>query len=321
LVRTLSNMNHQAQHYVLVDGEWVSRPVDIYQAMARAQDSDSEMPEAAVEPSPQVPEIGILSRTVFASPLFKYVRPANIRHKHLNDIVLIGEDAVHLKEIRDYGRLRHVATKTDFNGRILAAKVFGDPREVPLNIGSPLPKKKVMHRARRSMTGDEEYVLPPEVMVLTLSSRTLIFLWAQHTQTGSSTFMQKTVSLPAGTSIFDRFGTYLAIDPKRRAMAVAAQEGRFIIYKTKSMDRWRNELRDGLSTTPIEDERIILIEGRIMHMDFLSSAVGQDDSHVVLLFIVVVQGKTKMTCFDWDCRENLSKAAVRTERFVVDLGA
>jgi hypothetical protein len=313
-------MNHQVLNYVLVDNEWVLRPLDVYQAMAQAQASDNEMPETVAESPVEVPEIGILSRTVFASPLFRFVRPAIVRHKHLNDIVLISEDTVHLKEIRDYGRLRHVATKTDFKGRILAAKVFGDPREVPLTVGSPLPKKQALHRARRSMTGDEEHVLPPEVIVLTLSTRTLMFLWAQHTQTGTSTFMQKTIILPAGSSTFDRFGAFLAIDPKRRAMAVAAQEGRFILYKTKSMERWRTELRDGQSTTPIEDERIIPIEGRIMHMDFLSSSAGQDEFHVVLLFIVALQGRTKMTCFDWDCREDLSKASTRTERFVVDLG-
>jgi hypothetical protein len=313
-------MNHQVQNYVLVDNEWVSRPVDVYQAMAQARDSDSDMPEATVEPSTQLPELGILSRTVFASPLFKFVRPANIRHKHLNDIVLVGNDAIHLKEIRDYGRLRHVATKSDFKGRILTAKVFGNPREVPLSVGSPLPKKQVLHRGRRSMTGDDEDVLPPEVIVLTFTTRTLMFLWARQAQNGSVSFVQRTVSLPAATSSFERFGAYLAIDPKCRAMAVAAYEGRFILYKTKSMERWRKEVREGSATTPIEDERIIPIDGRIMHMDFLSSAARQDDFHVVLLFIVALHGKTKIICFDWDCREDLSKATVRTERFLVDLG-
>jgi hypothetical protein len=38
------------------------------------------------------------------------------------------------------------------------------------------------------------------------------------------------------------------------------------------------------------------------------------------LFIVALHGKTKIICFDWDCREDLSKATVRTERFLVDLG-
>jgi hypothetical protein len=312
-------MNHQVQNFILVDNEWVSRPVDAYQFMAQARDSDSDMPEAATKPTAHVPDLGILSRTLFQSPLFKFVRPANIRHKDHNDIVLVGEDAVHLKEIHDYGRLRHVATKSDFKGRILAAKVFGNPREIPTNAASPLPKNRNSHRARRSMTGDEEYVLPPEVIVLTLTCRTLMFLWARQSETGAVTFSQRTVRLPAGASRFDRFGAFLAIDTKSRAMAVAAQEGRFILYKTKSIERWRKELTAGGATTPIEDERIISVEGRVMHMEFLSSTTGQDEFHVVLLFVVALQGKTKMTCFDWDCREDLSTATVRTERVVVDI--
>jgi hypothetical protein len=311
-------MNHQVQTSVLVNNEWVSRPIDAYQFMAQARELEGDVPESIAKPTNQVPELGILSKTVFASPLFKSVRPANVRHKDLNDIVLIGEDAVQLKEIHDYGRLRHVATKSDFRGRILAARVFGDPREIPVSVASPLPKQRPLHRGRRSMTGEEERVLPPEVIVLTLTSRTLMFLWARHTQKGAVTFSQRTVRLPAGASRFDRFGAFLAIDTKRRAMAVAAQEGRFILYKTKSMQRWRRELRDGMETTPIEDERIIPIEGRVMHMDFLSSGVAQDEFHVVLLFVIALQGKTKITCFDWDCREDLSTAAVRTERVAVD---
>lgn len=317
-------MNHQVQGLVLVNNEWVSRPLDVYQIMARAQQDDIEMREPLVKPAVHhhVPGYGVLSRTVLPSPLFKFILPANIRHKDLNDIVLVGEDSIQLNEIHDYGRLRHAAVKSDFSGRILAARVFGDPREVRINrsVGSPLPKKQTMQRSRQSATEREHNDLPPEVVILTLTSRTLMFLWAQHSAADKPIFHQKTVKLPAGSSRFDRLGQYLAIDPKCRAVAVAAYEGRFMLYKTKSMRSWRNEMRIGADTIPIEDERIISIEGQIMHMEFLTSAVGKDDYHVVLLFIVVHQGLTKITCFDWDCRYDLSTATARTERVSVDLG-
>jgi hypothetical protein len=313
-------MDHQVQMNVLVDGEWVSRQVDVYQAMAHARSSESETTEDAVKTSSQIPEVGVLSRTVIASPVVKFICAANIRHKHFDDVVLVGEDSVQLKEIHDYGHLRHVATKADFHGRILASRVFGDPRELPTRVVSPLPAKRTLHRARRSTTGEEKLVLPPEVVVLTLTTRTLMFLWAQHTQSGAVTFSQKTVKLPAGASPMDRFGTFLAIDSKRRAIAVAAPEGRFIMYKTKQMEIWRRELSNGNETSPIEDERIIAIEGRVMHMEFLSSGAGHDDSHVVLVFVVAHHGKTKVTCFDWDCRLDLSTATARIEKVVVDFG-
>lgn len=313
-------MDHQVQNLVLVDNEWVSRPIDVYQALAYARNSENEMPETTTKPIARVPELGILSRTVFASPLFKFICSANIRHKDLNDVVLVGEDAVHLKEIHDYGHLCHIASKSDFSGRILNARVLGEPRQVAISVGSPLPKHPMRHRARRSMTGDEEDVLPSEVMVLTLTSRTLMFLWARHARSGVVSFTQKTVKLPHSGSRLDRFGAFLAVDPKNRAMAVAAPEGAFILYKTKTMHQWRQELRNGQDTTPIEDERIFPIQGRIQHMEFLSSGAGRDDYHIVLLFIIIHLGKTKITCFDWDCRQDLSKATARTERVLVDFG-
>lgn len=317
-------MNHQIQGLVLVNNEWVSRPLDVYQIMARAQQDDTDMLEPVVRPivQPQTPGYGILSRTILPSPLFKFILPATLRHRDLNDIMLVGEDSVQLNQILDYGRLRHVATRSDFSGRILTARVFGDPREVRANkiVGSPPSKKQSVQKRRRSTTSGNDCSLPPDVTVLTLTSRTLMFLWAQHSATNKTTFRQKTVRLPAGSSRFDRLGQYLAIDSKRRAMAVAAYEGRFMLYKTKSMQSWRKELRNGDDTTPIEDERIIAIEGRIMHMEFLSSAVSHDDFHVIILFIVVHQGLTKITCYDWDCRYDLSTVTARTERVSVDFG-
>jgi len=56
-----------------------------------------------------------------------------------------------------------------------------------------------------------------------------------------------------------------------------------------------------------------------MHVDFLSSW-AQDEYHVVLLFVVVVDGRTRLTCFDWDCRQDLSKVTARTERYLVSDG-
>jgi hypothetical protein len=317
-------MNHQVQGLVLVNNEWVSRPLDVYQIMSRAQQDDTEMLEPPLKQSahPHEPGYGILSRRILPSALYKFILPANIRHKDLNDVVLVGEDSVQLKQIHNYGRLRHVATKSDFSGRILTVRVFGDPREVCTNssVGSPPPRERAGYSNQDSFTSNQDQVLPPEVLVLTLTSRTMMFLWAEHNAKGKSIFRQRTVKLPAGSSRFDRLGQYIAIDPRCRAMAVAAYEGRFMLYKTKSMQTWRKERQSGDDTVPIADERIILIKGRIMHMEFLAPSTGRDDCHVVLLFIVVHHGVTKITCFDWDCRYDLSTATARTERVSVDLG-
>lgn len=315
-------MEHQVQGLVFENGEWVSRPVDVYRIIARAQQQDgTEMREPASKPQNKVPKLGILSRTVFASPFIKSVLSANIRHKKLNDVVFVGEDSLHIKEIQAYGHLRHVATKSNFSGRILAAKVFGEPRKVQVytEYGQPWNKAAV-HAERWSFTADEADALPPEIIVLTLSSRTLMFLWAHQTQTGSVGFHQKTFRLPAGTSRHDRLGSFLAIDPKCRAIAVAASEGRFMLYKTKSLDLWREDVRTGEDAAPVDDERSISLQGRVMHMEFLSPAKIGDETHVVLLFVLVHNGRTKITCYDWDSGTDLSTASARVERVSIDAG-
>jgi hypothetical protein len=311
----------QASGLRLVDGEWVSMPIDAYHIMASVQQNDTKTQDAAPKPTPQIPEYGILSQTLIAAPLTKLILPANIRHKDLTDVVIVGEDYIHLKEISDHGRIRHVATKTDFNGgRILAARVFAHPREVPsTKTDSPaLPKTHLRHRSRLS-TSERRTHLPPEVVVLTLSNRMLMFLWTRCTETEPTTFIHKTVRLPAESSRFDRLGNLLAVDPQCRAIAVAAHESRFILYKTKSMTAWEREAKRGREvTTPIQDERIISVQGRIMHMEFLSSQ--EDEYHVVLLLVIVLDGKTRLSCFDWDCRQDLSEAMARTERYSVQKG-
>ncbi|KAF2639725.1 hypothetical protein P280DRAFT_46463 [Massarina eburnea CBS 473.64] len=304
-------MANQLQSLVFEDGEWVTRSADVYQIMARSQQQeDTVMREPDTETGPEVPSLGILSRTVIETPFNKFVLPANIRHKNLNDVVFLGEDFVQLKEICDYGHLRHIATKSDFRGKILAARVFGDPRQVRISTFLQSP----FHRTRSSTGEEKEATLPPEIIVLTLSSRTLMFLWASHNQRGPVTFYQKTVRLPPGSSRFDQLGAHLAVDPRGRAIAVAAYEGRFIIYKTKPLEAWRKEARAGDGGLPVVDEAVIQVEGRIMHMDFLSSGGEQDDSHVVLILVLVDKGKTKIARYEWDFRQVMDENTLRTDR-------
>ena len=315
-------MDNQVQGLQYINGEWVSRPVDIYRIMDQARrQEDTTMREPEPKPRYEIPRVGILSKTVFSSPYVKFILPANIRQSRLNDVVFIGEDAVHLKEVRANGTIHDIASKSDFKGRILAARVFGSPRKVEVKAEQRTPmKKKDVHAQRRSTVGQEADVLPPEVLVLALDSRVLMFLWAQQSPLGSVSFHHRTIRLPAGTCRFDQPGSFIAIDPKCRAIAVAASEGQFIMYKTKSLESWREDVREGRDTTPIEDERIIPIDGRILHMEFLSTSTSQDDSHVVLVFVVAHGGRTKITCYDWDAKWDLNTATARAERLNIDPG-
>lgn len=298
------------------------RPVgDVYHIMARAdQQADVEMEEP--DPTPhQIPRLGLLSKTVLPSPFIKFIIPAKIRRKRVNDLVFIGEDFVRLVEIQAKGHVHHVASKSDFKGRILAARVFGEPRDFERigQFGTPI-KQKDVNATRRSNPSEEADVIPPELIVLTLSSLTLMMLWAVQLPSGKVTFRHAKVRLAQGISSNDRAGSFLAVDPRCRAIAVGTTEGQFTLYKTRSLDAWREEVRAGREGTPIEDERHMVLQGRIIHMEFLSPGVDKDDPHVILLFVLAQKGKTKITCYDWDVRQSLSTMAVRAERVSVDYG-
>lgn len=315
-------MDFQVQGSVLVDGEWVSRPADVFQIMSRnQQQEDVQMEEPIFEYPVNTPDLGILTKTVVESPVYSHIVPANIRHKDVDDIVLVGENFVHLKEIGDYGHLRHIATKSDFKGKILAAKVFGETRKVQVMTSeqSPLLKRDSLHRNRKSMTGVEDPTLPLEVIVLTLSTRSLMFLWAKDDPAGHTVFCQRMIQLPTAASRFNRPGQFLAIDPKCRAIAVAAPEGSFMLYKTKTMESWRHDMQRGLDEVPIIEETTCSIEGRIMHMDFLMAGGQGDETHVVLLFILAHGGKLKVASYDWDFGNSLN-VRPSVHRSVLDVG-
>lgn len=318
--------------YLDADGDWVSRPTDTVQALSATRQQEQQN---IVKPDPEVPRdktvrLGIVSRTVLPSPAVKFILPANIRHRKLNDIVFVSEHSVHLKEARPNGPLRHVASKSDFKGTILAARVFGNRRtasEVKAEHGTPIKKKDI--RAHRNslvggetniVPGKEADILPSEVLVLTLDSRALMFLWAQQAPTGTVKFCHETIRLPSATSLIDRPGAFLAVDPKCRAIAVAALEGQFILYKTRTLDTLREDVRNGREPMLVEDERVINIHGRIMHMEFLTPGIEQDDSHVILAFVIAHGGRTKITCYDWDANHDLNTARARAERVNVDSG-
>lgn len=319
-----------AQTLQFVNGEWVSRSVDIYSAIARARQDQTPTAEARPPPAQgrELSAVGILTQTIHETPFVKFALPAHIRQRKLNDVVFVCENALHLKEVHVDGTLHHVGTKADFKGKILAARVFGAPRrrEEKDESHRPRMRRKDVHAQRRSTAGDDGAAnsLPPEILVLSLDTNSIMFVWAHQAPTEIH-FRHQILRLPPGTSPYDRPGSFLAVDPNCRAIAVAALEGYFVLYSTKSIDEWREDMRhqgdSAAQATLVEDERVIPIQGRVMHMEFLApnrEKQQQDDTHVILLLFVAHQGKTKMTCYDWDTRYNLSTAKPRAERVIAD---
>jgi hypothetical protein len=73
------------QTNVLRNGEWVSETVDLQAAL-----NALEPPEKTVEPDPEPPVIGLLSRTIIENPIVHWILPVRLRSQNHNDIAFIG---------------------------------------------------------------------------------------------------------------------------------------------------------------------------------------------------------------------------------------
>jgi hypothetical protein len=312
------------QTEVLVNGQWTTQHVTLDEILA----NERQQAEAAATSKQQrlpdpLPHLGLLSRTVLRSPIVNWIFPARVRHKRFNDVVFIGEDFVHIKEIGPDGHLRHIASKTDFDSRIRAARCFGEPRK-------PAEDGQLKTEDADDLNNDTPDAIPPQVILLTLESQKLVFLFARQDECGHVNFIQSTNRLSSGMSSLERPGKHLAVDPRSRAIAIAACQETFIIYTTKSMAAWRENIAASphpaslVQCTPRVEERAFRIEnGVILKMEFLSPSPDDTDS-IVLLVIFSVFGKTKMSCYEWDANSTIrgpqSAVTTRVERYPLENG-
>lgn len=196
------------------------------------------------------PSFGLLTQTLIESPVIKWIIPARIRHSTKNDVVFVRDRSIQIKEIRKEGTkgehsyLQDIAVKSDFDSTIRAARVFGLPRtNVP---SEPRPtgidaivKQEITEPLEPELKLYPE--LPPQLIALTLESMKLVFLCAFH-EDREVRFLSSYRHLPASKSHSEQLREHLAIDPKSRAMAVAANEGSFYFYALKHLEDLKKDV-------------------------------------------------------------------------------
>ncbi|KAK4554079.1 hypothetical protein LTR86_008920 [Recurvomyces mirabilis] len=234
--------------------------------------------------------IGILTRTVTRSPVVQWILHARIRDKSLNDAIFVGDDFVHVRQILPGGHLEHITTKDDFDARIRAASV--------INIEDDLPDDNFLVKEEMGIDSCERYI-PRDLLVLTLSTKDLVFLYLAADTNGQYSFVQQPCPLPAFDRMLLQPGEHVAVDPESRALAVAANEGEIVIYSIKSRSHVRQEIEQRDPTwCPVIAERALQVEGVIQCMEFLIPPDG-DTSQIILLLIVIDDRKMKAICIDW----------------------
>ena len=299
----------------LENGEWVTRTIDLHQLSARNPKTQVSTVNAS-DSLPSTPTLGLLSKTVIRSPVVNQILPACLRHKKSNDVVFVGEDFIHVRQILLKGGIEHIATKHDFGAKIWACRVLGRPSQ-PKDI-------RIKNWANRVISDEDletaygepddpmdvdhsEQDLPPQVLVLTLETQELLFVSLHLMPDRSYKFRQTGVPLPTSLDYLEALGRHLAVDPRSKAIAVGALEGSFAIYQTKEVSQLRGDISRGLQNRClIKAQQTIKVNGVILQMDFLYPG-PTDDEYVVLVLVVARNGRTQIHSYAWDFSNGLEE--------------
>lgn len=150
-------------------------------------------------------KLGLLSHTIFQTPAIQWILPARLRSKDQNDVVLVGERSLQIKEAISGTHLEEVTSKSDFDAFIMAAKV--------INVSTALPWEVQMRAGSGSAASNLEIEKqsPAQIMVLSLASKELVFLYYSS---NAGHFIHYYRPLPSDVSTFERFGRNIAVDPR-----------------------------------------------------------------------------------------------------------
>jgi hypothetical protein len=162
-----------------------------------------------------IPKVGLLSRTVIQSPMAQWILPARIRHPDKNDVIFVGDNFIQIKTLLcsgDIWYLEDVFTNTDFDAKIVSAKIINALPEIAL-------EDQIRMNAQRedndvNMTrGSDEPAIPPQILVLVMSSKEIVFTYAVESPDGHLEFMYCRRALPADASSLEAYGRHICLDP------------------------------------------------------------------------------------------------------------
>jgi hypothetical protein len=233
--------------------------------------------------------IGIYTRTVTRSPVVRWILSARIRSSAYDDVIFVGEDFVQVKQLSETHNLVDIAVKQDFDARIRAASVLD------VDISSSDRDDGVKQES-------DAVLRPSQILVLTLDSNELLFLYVDHQDGNEPRFNHEARSLPAFARMVMQPGAHLAVDPRSRAIATAAYEREVILYSIKPRLVIMNALQAHLSWDPVSVEQPIAISGVIQAVEFLHPP-NSDDEHIILMLLVVDEQKIKAIWLDWKALE------------------
>ena len=241
--------------------------------------------------------VGLLSQTVFPSPDVRFVFPGRIRDRNKNDIIMVTEDAVYVKEIRDRQRLGHVAVKKDFfPSKIRAASVLPSYlREKNSSVQQQATGIDRITQGQEESINQTSRSLPPQILLLALEKDPmLMFLNLRDQPSGPPQFTVYSKSLPAANPVYGTPGSHLSVDPCSRAIAVGSRSKKILIFEIIPREQWDRSLSNVISRSTDVPSNL-----SIAKMEFLSPR-DRRSNKILLCVVGFYRKKCWMEFWTWE---------------------
>ncbi|KAL2258992.1 hypothetical protein VTK26DRAFT_7490 [Humicola hyalothermophila] len=287
-------------------GEWVTERVDLHAILKSQTD-----PKPPTQPKP--PQCGLLTKTVVESARANWILPARLRSPENNDIAFVGDYFVQICELRQDGRLKEIARKNDLGCRIrnacavgsftvpeLEGNVSAESASFPgikTEAGEPGPFGLSSPSPRSSSTQ-----LPPQLLAVVLETGECVFLFLRPGPEGMPEFVASRFGRPRLKSWCPGF--HVAVNPSSRYMALASAADSFVVYELESREQLNQSYLLNEPLKPVKSFRLRSVHGVIHSITFLYPRPG-DDHHIVLLLVIVRNGKSRAVIYDWELGDNL----------------
>lgn len=284
------------QTSVLRDGAWVTETVDL-QTLLKANSAKASKQPRQLKPA----QCGILSQTVIESQIINFILPVRLRSARHNDIVFVRDRSIQIFELQEDSQLVEVITKNDFVLRIRNAAVVGtfDINDNGRGQEGGLPKF-----ASSSPPGlvENTLQLPPQQLILVLENGMCLFLFLHTGSDGSLRFWGHRLPNLIPKSVY--MGFHIAVDPSSRYILLASHQQHFIVLEYSSYEDNNNRYLGKTGGSSIRSWFARSIQGVIHKAVFLYPR-PEDVNHIILLLIIVKNGKSRMVIYDWELGANL----------------
>jgi hypothetical protein len=233
----------------------------------------------------------------------------------------LQDDFVQIKELRPDRQLWDVIRKENFGARIRNARVFGSMKAFHQEQNEEFAGTQIKDEDEDVLMDAEESVqngqhrrnlLSPQSIILQLDTGDTVFLMLRQSAAGELEFVSSRhrVSKPM---LGLQPGVHLTVDPSSRYMAVGCSEHLFAIYSLHPREELSRQHMQGSSLRHVESQGYFNVQGIILKMEFLYPN-ADDESHIILLVLVVAKGKTRMVRYEWETGNDLAKLRSHNQR-------